>query len=200
MSRPRPFVLAPLVLALVAACAAPPRAPLVEPPPVERHLEHRDPTTRVLLHAWDVLEYADGRQVLHGVERRWYADGTPRSEAHFAHGAPTGELRRWYASGQLRSESSFGADEVPTPMRFWHENGRLSAEGRAVRGRREGLWSFWYEDGALRERGGYVDGQREGLWELYAPGGALEGRGTYEHGARVGAWQHEGAQRAPREE
>jgi MORN repeat protein len=194
-------VAAVLLVLLTGACTGPVRArdfrlpvdPDAEDPGAEPKLRiHRSmhPGTQETSARWTVLRWPDGRVLKHGLEERFFPDGTPRARRHFDRGQPTGEWRSWYSNGVLRSEYDYDSAGAPTIMRFFHSNGRPSAEGPARRGIREGDWSFWYEDGTLRQGGSYRAGRRSGVWTLRWDGGGLRSRGHYLDDARVGEWRH----------
>jgi len=142
-----------------------------------------------VLAAWTVLVHPSGQVERHGVDRRWYGDGTCGSEREFDHDRPTGRWTSWWPDGSLRSEY-LHLGEVATVMRFYHASGRPSAEGLARGGVREGEWRFWFEDGTPEKEGSYAGGLREGIWTLRHPGGGLRSRGRYQGDARVGEWRH----------
>lgn len=164
----------------------------VELPRDEPRLEPRtlrDGGTRRVVRAWFVLVHPDGRIERHGIDRRWYPDGTYAAEREYAHDEPVGRWTSWWPSGSLRSDYLYLGDRATT-MRFWHENGVPAAEGPAVAGLREGDWTFWFEDASVRQRGAYLQGAKEGIWTLHHEGGALRSRGRYESDRRVGEWEH----------
>lgn len=158
------------------------------PPVPERERSYFDrdlerPRTEV-----EYLVLWDGRSVLHGVERAWYANGRPRHERGFDHGEPRGWWRTWYEDGTLRSENEIVPDAA-TPMRWWHPNGQLSSEGMARNSLREGAWRGWHPDGSLAYEGDYRGGVRHGPWTFWHPGGERAEAGEYRDGARIGEWQ-----------
>lgn len=149
----------------------------------------RDGQTGRVVRAWFVLVHPSGRVERHGIERRWYPDGTYAAEREYAHDQPVGRWTTWWPSGALASDYLYLGDHATT-MRFWHETGYPSAEGPAAAGLREGAWAFWHPDGSLRQQGEYVAGKKEGPWTIHHEGGALRSRGRYEDDRRVGDWEH----------
>lgn len=191
-----------LMLLVVSSCAGRVRArdfllpvdpqtsgdPDAEPKLLPRWSVH--PRTGETSARWTVLSWPDGRVEKHGVEERFFPDGSIRARHSFDRGQPSGEWRSWYASGVLRSEYDYGGPGEATSLRFYHPDGRPSAEGLACRGVRRGAWAFWYADGSLRQAGSYREGRREGVWTLRWQGGGLRSRGHFVDDERVGEWKH----------
>lgn len=136
---------------------------------------------------WGQLTLPGGRVLKHGVERRYYADGSLRIEREYDEGEPTGHWRQWYEGGQLRQDATYATGE-PTETSWWHANGQLSSRGLEEDGVRIGPWKSWHANGQLASEGEYAGGLREGFWRFLAPSGELIEEGRYRGGERDGPW------------
>ncbi|MBQ3187242.1 MAG: exo-alpha-sialidase [Alistipes sp.] len=121
---------------------------------------------------WEAMIYPNGRYLLHGTTKDYYADGTLQHQVTYAHGRKTGEelfynpdgtLRwRWvrdlesmrgvwtqyYPTGQKRVESHW--DLEPTPRDLNRKFIGYVAEGPAT---------HWNEDGSLKAVYEFVKGE-----------------------------------------
>jgi hypothetical protein len=140
-------------------------------------------------HELTTVRAPDGRELRHGVERAWYANGQLEYERHYASGEQVGVWRTWYANGQRRSEVCVSGEEL-TMLRWWYENGQLETEGPARGGVREGRWTHWYPSGVVQSQGDMLAGRRHGEWVEFAEDGSVTARGAYEHGGKVGTWEY----------
>ena len=159
------------------------------PPRVRRH-QVRDPDTGVVVRRWAVLVSSGGREQRHGLDERWWPDGTARARREFRRGRDAGHWVSWYPDGTKRSEYRFEGSDTPSPMEFFHPNGQTSAWGAARDGVREGPWVFYHPGGGKAKEGVYEKGRKSGPWTLYHENGGLKSHGVFSADRRVGEWRH----------
>lgn len=156
--------------------------------PESRRVVVRDPASREALEVVELARGADGAEVRHGAELRYWPEGTLRSLRSFDRGTPAGLWWSWWRTGALRSAYVHDATK-PTPMTWWHPNGLVSAEGMAISGRRVGEWSYYHDNGMLESRGKMGGGMRVGDWTFYDETGEWTERGRFLSGRRTGDWE-----------
>jgi hypothetical protein len=163
----------------------PGRAKEGDPPGRVEERSEVDPKTGKTTHEWSVV-VTPGRGVIkHGVERLYFADGSPWWEREFRYGKPTGVWRSYWANGNRRTECFYLGPDVERTMTFWREDGKLSAQGPACDGARRGTWRFWWANGQLAEEGEYRGGLREGTWTGWSRDGQRRFERVYEKNVRV---------------
>lgn len=160
---------------------------LLQPEPVVTYARTYHPETGKLALERRIELYPDGRIVRDGLEREWYADGTPRTERGYRHGEPVGTWRTFFPDGAVESEVVMHAGE-PGVMSWWYASGALAARGRALLGVKDGAWTHWHENGNPAEEGLYRSGLREGVWRMWWEDGTPRAEGMYAAGLAVGEW------------
>ena len=88
----------------------------------------------------------DGQGRKHGLERWWYENGKPKSEAIWRSGVRDGAYHAWYADG---TSWYAGRDSAGTPvdtLQFWYPNGKLKSRSVFVAGAPVSLVT-WDEEG-----------------------------------------------------
>ena len=95
-------------------------------------------------------------------QNTYYADGTMRSETHFA---TAGDFSIYY-----------------------FENGNKEREGAYRQGLEVGLWIWYYENGHKKEEGNFRKGKWDGAWAWYREDGTMQYERTYWNGIERGVW------------
>ena len=153
-----------------------------------RRVVVKDPFSQRPTEVHELVLGADGEEVRHGVERRYWPEGTLRSLRSFNGGQPAGVWWSWWRTGALRSAYVHSSNEA-TRMTWWHPNGFVSAEGMAVSGRRVGEWTYYHGNGVIESQGEMGGGHRIGQWSFFDESGEWTERGQYLGGQRVGDWE-----------
>ena len=176
-----------LCLALASCATSPDYGPLPRPEP-EVSLVRSSHPNGTLRRKAETLILADGREVLHGKEERWYSDGTREREASWDRGEPIGILRSWWRDGTLHSELDYADGRSPATWRWFHANGALHGEGETIAGVKTGPWKWFHPNGALSHAGSYERGRRQGAWRFFRDDDSTLAEGAYEAGRRVVPW------------
>lgn len=153
-------------------------------PQLERRTSYYDRERTRLQREWGFLQLPGGREVPHGRDTSFYANGAKEHEREYREGEPVGTWRSWWPNGNPRSEVPNGTSE-PVLTRWWHENGALEWSGLARGGVREGAWEQFYANSALAARGNYVGGQQQGEWSFFDESGKLVESVSFRSGVRV---------------
>ena len=153
-------------------------------PQLERRTSYYDRERTRLQREWGFLQLPGGREVLHGRDTSFFANGQKEHEREYREGEQVGTWRSWWPNGNPRSEVPNGTRE-PVLTRWWHENGALEWTGLARGGLREGEWEQFHANGVLAARGSYVGGQQQGEWSYFDASGSLIESAAFQSGVRV---------------
>lgn len=92
-------------------------------------------------------DFLEGK--VHGVSRKWFADGRLSFESTYLNGRRHGSTSSWWRNGQKRSIAQY-EDGVPHGEHWqWYQNGNKFKRIQLVQGRQEGLQQSWRENGKL---------------------------------------------------
>ena len=70
-----------------------------------------------------IEEFSVRNGVVHGVERSWYGDGTPKTEVRVDRGRAIGTARYWHPNGRPAEERDFDDRGRIVARRRWTDDG-----------------------------------------------------------------------------
>lgn len=162
------------------------------------------------------LVSVDGREVMQGVYRSMYPDGSVKMEGEYNNGEKCGSWTYWSSRGRKIEATEYRDGKKSGLSRQWSANsGNLVYEGTYRDGKPVGTHEKWYDDGkklseSVFETQGadtvmeeiqwhvngqkkahyqYVNGQHHGSYERWFMDGKPEEKGRYGNGKRVGEWK-----------
>jgi antitoxin component YwqK of YwqJK toxin-antitoxin module len=113
------------------------------------------------------VDLVDG--VPHGVQRRWYLDGSLRSETPFVHGVVHGERVEYFPNGKVALRQTVKHDLLDGVVQQFDPSGRLLGEFTMVEG--TGTYKTWDRSGRLESEVDLLKGGPHGLSILYSASG-----------------------------
>lgn len=163
----------------------------------------------------DIFQLFGAFDMVNGVKRESYPNGSIKSECTLKNGKPEGVMKQYYPNGKLSITTTYLAGVKNGPETEYESDGALKAERSYQSGIINGEVKL-YAKGKLSSIGTYANGKKDGIFVDYAPDGgilvkynmksdSLHGRytqnvydgaairytitGDYDNGLRNGYWE-----------
>jgi antitoxin component YwqK of YwqJK toxin-antitoxin module len=107
------------------------------------------------------IQYQEGKK--HGVEQKWFADGSPSYYSEYHEGKKHGTTKTWWKNGHPRSVGRFADGIGEGIQEQWYQSGSLFKKRQLVNGKEQGLQQSWRENGKLYNNYEAKDGRIYGL-------------------------------------
>ncbi len=119
---------------------------------------------------------------------RYYQNGNPQSESHFADNVKQGESTEWYKDRTLKSKGIYRGDKEHGLFKRYHSSGKPKEVGTYQQGMRQGLWTFFDKAGRIRHRTEFRLDLRHGNSETFDLAGVRVAHGSFDRDKKNGRW------------
>ncbi len=99
--------------------------------------------------------YVDGKK--HGLQTRWYDDGTKEREERYKAEKKHGMETWWHENGEKWCERKWMEGKMHGMETGWYEGGQKHWEEMWKEDKRHGVYSRWWENGQKRYEAHYLD-------------------------------------------
>jgi uncharacterized protein len=132
---------------------------------------------------------AQGRDVDHGPDRRWYANRQLQLSRTWIHGRQNGPFVEYHENGFEKTRGAFADDDKDGEWLAWHDDGgRPKLAETWKRGQLDGARREWFKSGVQRALSHWKDGVQVGVYRVWMAGGAPSVEGSFAAGRRDGEW------------
>lgn len=122
----------------------------------------------------------------HGIRRSYYKNGKLHEEMPMFYGMRHGIARQYYPNGKLACVYTFYNGVSDGYAAYFHPNGALRASGEYDEGKQEGIIVQFYDNGKTAMEGQYSKGKPEGVWKIFYEDGTLKTEIPYKDGKTDG--------------
>ena len=141
---------------------------------------------------------AAGRQLDHGPDLRWYANGVLALRRTWQMGSLQGRAEAWHVGGLMESSGEYQADLRQGIWKTWYETGAPKSVQQYAQGVLDGLSQEWYPDGGRKSRTLWLSGKEHGAYQVWYRDGGLSKDGTMLGGRADGPWREWAESGAPK--
>ncbi len=125
--------------------------------------------------------FQDGKR--EGVWRKYFNDGTLKSEITYVANVPNGFAKLYYENGKLSEEGIWKGDKWVGNYKYYHENGNPCYEwSYNQNGERTGEQKYYHDNGNLKIIGNWQNGKESGTIKEYHDDGTLKAEKTFADG------------------
>lgn len=128
------------------------------------------------------------RRVLHGFQRRFYANGQLLMEGYFSQNLRCGQWRQFNEDGVLVWSAIYENDVLHGAWMTWHANGVMWRRGQYREDFKDGAWEEWNSEGVLVQSTVWNAGQEDGLHTEWYLNGQPKCRGLMQKGRPDDHW------------
>ena len=89
----------------------------------------------------------DSDDLIHGIKRKWYKDGTLDYELEYEHGKPIGLEKEYWSNGNIRFETPYENGVRHGDAKLFYQNGKFAR----IKKYRKGKWSPYAEEIGKKE-------------------------------------------------
>lgn len=122
---------------------------------------------------------ADGTFVMHGASTKYFENGRPKLEHHYAYDVLHGDRISWYDSGQVAGKGAYKKGREDGPWTAWWANGFKQREFHLKNGAFHGLWTEWHRNGEKKMEFEYVYGRKQGSFTIWDEQGNVAYQSEY---------------------
>jgi len=127
------------------------------------------------------------REVISGegdtlIEKYYFEDGKPSSEAYYLDDALNGTWKTWFSNGNQESRGVFKDRKQEGVWSYFTDEGTKIEETTFKSGIKNGVSKTYFPNGKIKSSGIYAEGIQEGEWIFYKDDGAEVGRKLFRNG------------------
>jgi antitoxin component YwqK of YwqJK toxin-antitoxin module len=118
-----------------------------------------------------------------GLWKRYWPNGTVRSEIFYEHGKPQGPYKIYYANGKLEESGRWHDGKLTDRFQRYHSNGLLKEDLKYDQeGNRHGKQNYYHENGTLALEIDMQQGAEHGIQKRYDEQGQLTEERDFDKG------------------